>query len=71
MPLQFGCRFTEGMATPTAGASDINPVDPGADAAKDVVRDGSGHFGELFSAGNDAMRLLRKEFWESVSDRQP
>jgi hypothetical protein len=26
---------------------------------------------ELFSAGNDAMRLLRKEFWESVSDRQP
>ena len=26
---------------------------------------------ELFSAGNEAMRLSRKEFWDSVEDPQP
>jgi hypothetical protein len=26
---------------------------------------------ELLAAGNEAMRLSRKEFWDSVSDRQP
>jgi hypothetical protein len=26
---------------------------------------------ELFSAGNEAMRLSRKEFWDSVADEQP